>query len=81
VVVAGIADECGGLQVRIDHGDGLLSWYRHLSSIETAVGARVAGGAIVGRVGNTGCSLGSHLHFGISRNGTFVDPGGYLPAR
>jgi murein DD-endopeptidase MepM/ murein hydrolase activator NlpD len=81
VVVAGVADECGGLQVRIDHGDGLLTWYRHLSAIETAVGARVAVGTVVGRVGNTGCSLGSHLHFGVSLNGEFVDPIRYLPPR
>jgi len=81
VVVAGVADECGGLQVRIDHGHGLLSWYRHLSVVETAVGVRVPAGALLGRVGNTGCSLGSHLHFGISRGGVFVDPIRYLPAR
>jgi murein DD-endopeptidase MepM/ murein hydrolase activator NlpD len=81
VVVAGHADECGGLQVRIDHGGGLLTWYRHLSAIETATGARVAVGTVIGRVGNTGCSLGSHLHFGVSLNGEFVDPIRYLPAR
>lgn len=81
VVIAGHADECGGLQVRIDHGGGLLTWYRHLSSIETAVGARVAAGAIVGRVGATGCALGSHLHFGVSLDGDFVDPLRYLPRR
>ena len=81
VVVAGTADECGGLQVRIDHGGGLLTWYRHLSAIETTVGASVAAGTVIGRVGNTGCSLGSHLHFGVSLNGEFVDPLRYLPAR
>ncbi|HEX9550130.1 MAG TPA: peptidoglycan DD-metalloendopeptidase family protein [Candidatus Limnocylindrales bacterium] len=81
VVVAGHADECGGLQVRIDHGGGLLSWYRHLSAIDTWVGARVVTGTVIGRVGNTGCSLGSHLHFGVSLDGDFVDPLRYLPAR
>ncbi|MEW5990502.1 MAG: peptidoglycan DD-metalloendopeptidase family protein [Chloroflexota bacterium] len=79
VIIAGWADECGGLQVRIDHGGGLLTWYRHLSAIETSVGVRVAAGTIVGRVGNTGCSFGSHLHFGVSLGGEFVDPLRYLP--
>ena len=79
VVVAGHADECGGLQVRIDHGGGLLTWYRHLSAIETAVGARVPAGTVIGRVGATGCAFGSHLHFGVSDDGEFVDPLRYLP--
>ncbi|HWP62608.1 MAG TPA: peptidoglycan DD-metalloendopeptidase family protein, partial [Candidatus Binatia bacterium] len=65
VTVAGVYDACGGLEVHIDHGDGFESWYRHLSLVEVAVGARVAAGARIGRVGNTGCSLGSHLHFAI----------------
>jgi murein DD-endopeptidase MepM/ murein hydrolase activator NlpD len=81
VVLAGTADACGGLQVHIDHGDGLESWYRHLSRIEVRRGDVVAAGTVIGRVGNTGCSLGSHLHFGIRRNGTFVDPLRYLPPR
>jgi murein DD-endopeptidase MepM/ murein hydrolase activator NlpD len=81
VVVAGHYDECGGLEVHIDHGDGLTSWYRHLSRIDVAVGARVTAGTIIGAVGDTGCSLGSHLHFAIRDGSTFVDPLRYLPAR
>jgi murein DD-endopeptidase MepM/ murein hydrolase activator NlpD len=81
VVVAGHYDECGGLEVHIDHGDGLTSWYRHLSRIDVAVGARVKAGTIVGAVGDTGCSLGSHLHFAIRDGRTFVDPLRYLPAK
>jgi murein DD-endopeptidase MepM/ murein hydrolase activator NlpD len=81
VVVAGYADSCGGLQVRIDLGNGLLTWYRHLSRINVRVGARVIAGALIGRVGATGCAIGSHLHFGVSRDGTFVDPLRYLPRR
>lgn len=81
VTVAGVYDDCGGLEVHIDHGDGFESWYRHLSFVEVAVGARVAAGARIGRVGNTGCSLGSHLHFAIRLNGSWVDPLRYLPPR
>lgn len=81
VVLAGTADACGGLQVRIDHGNGFESWYRHLSRIEVKRGEVVAAGTVIGRVGNTGCSLGSHLHFGIRKGTTFVDPLRYLPPR
>lgn len=81
VVVAGQDDGCGGLEVHLDHGDGLVSWYRHLSRIDVAVGTVVAAGTVIGLVGNTGCSLGSHLHFGIRLGTTFVDPLRYLPPR
>jgi murein DD-endopeptidase MepM/ murein hydrolase activator NlpD len=81
IIVAGRYDACGGLDVHIDHGGGFVSWYRHLSSIEIGVGSWVRAGRLIGRVGDTGCSLGSHLHFGIQRRGTFVDPLRYLPRR
>jgi murein DD-endopeptidase MepM/ murein hydrolase activator NlpD len=81
VIVAGYADACGGLQVRIDHGGGITSWYRHLSRVLAHVGDRVAGGTLIGRVGATGCAIGSHLHFGIRIGSTFVDPLRYLPRR
>ncbi len=81
VVAAGRYDGCGGNEVHIDHGDGLVSWYRHLSRIDVAVGERVTAGALIGRVGDTGCSLGSHLHFAIRRESTFLDPLDFLPGR
>lgn len=81
VILAGYGDACGGLQVQIDHGGGFESWYRHLSGIDVRRGAVISAGTVIGRVGNTGCSLGSHLHFGIRREGTFVDPLRYLPPR
>ena len=81
VVLAGTSDACGGRQVHIDHGDGFESWYRHLSRIDVERGDVVADGAVIGRVGDTGCSLGSHLHFGIRHGTTFVDPLRYLPPR
>jgi murein DD-endopeptidase MepM/ murein hydrolase activator NlpD len=81
VVVAGRYDDCSGLQVTIDHGGGLQTWYRHMSRIDVKVGARVAAGTVIGAVGNTGCSLGSHLHFAVREGRTFVDPLRYLPPR
>jgi murein DD-endopeptidase MepM/ murein hydrolase activator NlpD len=81
VTVAGRYDSCGGLEVHIDHGSGLSSWYRHLSRIDVVVGAQVRAADRIGLVGNTGCSLGSHLHFAIRSGSTFVDPLDYLPTR
>jgi len=81
VIVAGHYDDCGGLEVHIDHGGGRVSWYRHLSRIDVRVGESVAAGTIIALVGETGCALGSHLHFAIRRGTTFVDPLPYLPKR
>jgi murein DD-endopeptidase MepM/ murein hydrolase activator NlpD len=81
VVVAGSYDQCGGLEVHIDHGNGIASWYRHLSRVQVNEGSVVDAGTIIGRVGNTGCSLGSHLHFAIRKGSRFVDPLLYLPHR
>jgi len=81
VIVAGSYDQCGGLEVHIDHGDGIVSWYRHLSHIDVEKGARVEVGTLIGRVGDTGCSLGSHLHFAIRKGSRFVDPLLFLPRR
>jgi murein DD-endopeptidase MepM/ murein hydrolase activator NlpD len=81
VTVAGSYDQCGGLEIHIDHGNGIASWYRHLSRIHVAEGAVVEAGTLIGRVGNTGCSLGSHLHFAIRKGSRFVDPLDYLPRR
>lgn len=81
VIVAGRYDACGGLEVHVDHGDGLVTWYRHLSKVETKVSARVAQGALIGRVGDTGCAEGSHLHFAIRQGDDWLDPLDFLPPR
>ena len=67
-----------GISVTIDHGNGLQSIYGHLSKAIAQVGQTVASGQLIGLSGSTGNSTGPHLHFGISQNGTYVDPLSYL---
>jgi murein DD-endopeptidase MepM/ murein hydrolase activator NlpD len=63
-----------GNLVVIQHRLGYTSWYAHLSSIATSVGAAVEGGTLVGYVGSTGHSTGPHLHFEVRRYDTPIDP-------
>jgi murein DD-endopeptidase MepM/ murein hydrolase activator NlpD len=63
-----------GNMVEIDHGNGLTTRYAHLSSMDVDVGATVAKGAIIGRVGSTGRSTGPHLHYETRMDGDPMDP-------
>jgi murein DD-endopeptidase MepM/ murein hydrolase activator NlpD len=65
--------EARGNAVLVDHGWGLVTGYWHLSAINVRVGDQVAGGEILGWVGNTGLSTGSHLHWELWVNGVAVD--------
>lgn len=64
--------------VEIDHGNGLTSYYGHLSTIATAVGRRVSKGDLIARTGNTGSSTGPHLHFGVHKHGSPRNPADFL---
>jgi murein DD-endopeptidase MepM/ murein hydrolase activator NlpD len=64
----------GGKSVILDHGGGLYSIYFHLSAAMVKEGDRVNTGTMLGRVGSTGRSTGSHLHWAIRMNGARVDP-------
>ena len=68
-----------GLVVRIDHGNGLMTEYAHLSQIDVSVGEEVSAGEHIGYSGNTGVSTGPHLHFMVLLWGEPVDPLDYLP--
>ena len=69
-----------GNVVMIDHNNGYLTVYGHLSQINVSACEGVAAGQGIGLAGSTGNSTGPHLHFEIRQNGTAVDPWYLLPA-
>jgi murein DD-endopeptidase MepM/ murein hydrolase activator NlpD len=79
VVAAGWSGGYGRV-VDIDHHNGLLTRYGHLSSIDVRVGQSVKSGQIVGKVGSTGRSTGPHLHYETRLKGEAVDPQRFLRA-
>lgn len=73
-------DKCGfGQTVIVDHGNGFLSRYGHLATIQVGVGQRLRRGQVLGISGTTGSSTGEHLHFGVYRSQprVAVDPYGW----
>lgn len=67
-----------GLYVVINHGNGVKTYYAHLSSVHVNTGDYVTQGTVIGLAGNTGYSFGAHLHFGLMINGGWVNPMNYL---
>jgi murein DD-endopeptidase MepM/ murein hydrolase activator NlpD len=79
VVWAGWGDT-GGWWVKLDHGDGFATTYLHMTRYVVEVGDFIQAGQLVGYMGSTGVSTGSHLHFGVMYNGEWVDPLKYINA-
>ncbi len=70
-----------GNMILLNHGNGYLSRYAHLSAFNVASGQSVKKGALIGRVGSTGHSTGPHLHFELIWNGGFKNPVGSILGR
>lgn len=67
-----------GNYISIDHGGGLMSFYGHCSALYVKKGATVKAGQKIAAVGTTGSSTGNHLHFGMHKNGSPVNPQSYV---
>ena len=78
VVKSATYSSTAGNYVMIDHGGGLYTVYMHCSSLSVSVGQSVTAGQTIAAVGSTGISTGNHLHFGVSLNGSYVNPWTYL---
>lgn len=68
-----------GNSIRVEHADGYSTLYAHLSEILVSVGDEVYQGQVIGKMGNTGVSYGSHLHFEVRLNDQTQDPELFLP--
>jgi murein DD-endopeptidase MepM/ murein hydrolase activator NlpD len=73
VLEAGPAGDSGRM-VHLRHPNGFETEYLHLSQIDVRVGARVAQGDVIGKVGATGLVTGPHLDYRVKKNGVFVNP-------
>ena len=67
-----------GNYIMINHGGGVYTVYMHCSELLAGVGDQVSQGQVIAKVGSTGYSTGSHLHFGVRLNGSYVNPLKYV---
>ncbi|MEG1343078.1 MAG: peptidoglycan DD-metalloendopeptidase family protein [Pseudomonas sp.] len=69
-----------GNTVFVDHGQGFISMFCHMSKIDVKPGQQLSRGAVVGRVGATGRATGPHMHWNVSLNDARVDPAIFIGA-
>lgn len=67
-----------GNVVKLDHGNGIQSWYGHMSKRLVEKGEAVERGKIIGKVGSTGRATGAHIHYEVHVDGQRVDPKNYI---
>lgn len=67
-----------GWNILIDHGNGYVTRYAHMSGFEVGVGDKVSKGQVIGYVGLTGRTTGAHLHFEVIKNGVLSNPLAFL---
>ena len=79
IVYAGWNNYGYGNMIMVDHGNNFQSLYAHLSGISVVCGQSVGQGDLIGAIGNTGRSTGSHLHFEIRSLSSWVNPWDVLP--
>lgn len=77
VVMSGYNGGAGNM-VMISHGDGICTVYMHNSQLCVNVGEKVVKGQVIAKAGSTGVSTGPHCHFGVSIDGTYVNPHDFL---
>ena len=77
-VTSAAYSSAAGNYIMIDHGGGVYTVYMHASELLAVPGQEVAAGQVIAKVGSTGISTGNHLHFGVSVDGSYVSPWGYL---
>ena len=75
-VLSVTSDATNGRMVRVRHASGYVSHYLHLSAFASGIraGAAVEQGQAIGSVGSSGLATGPHLHYGLTKNGAFVNP-------
>ncbi len=79
VVIGAGWDASGyGNRILVDHGNGYITLYGHLSVLQVSAGQRVNRGDVMGQMGSTGRSTGTHLHFEIRQGGVLLNPGSFL---
>jgi len=74
IVKAGADDSGYGNHVKVNHGYGYMTLYGHMSKIKVRMGQKVKRGDVIGYVGNTGKSVGPHLHYEVHKNGEAINP-------